>query len=136
MGPEVHLKRTRAWAREEGFTSFEAEVIARADLAYDTVYRGGSSPLNMSRHFAPTAWWWARRHFRDALATGNLEQLGYALHAAQDAVSHGTLGEKHLLQMMGIGRHPDYWELAPLGIQHRIEAVTRDRLRRFRALVG
>jgi hypothetical protein len=59
--------------------------------------------------------------------------LGYALHAAQDAIAHGAVGEKHLLMRSGLGRDPDDWEAAPAGVRRRIERATRDRLRRFSA---
>lgn len=58
--------------------------------------------------------------------------LGHALHCAQDAVSHGSVGEKHLVMLAGLGRNPDEWGAAPAGVKRRIEAVSRERLRRYR----
>jgi hypothetical protein len=59
--------------------------------------------------------------------------LGYALHCAQDAVAHGTLGENHVLANLGLRREPDSWDVAPPGIRQRIERVSRERLLRYRA---
>jgi hypothetical protein len=136
MGPEVHLRRTHAWALDEGFTPAEAEMIARFDLGYDSRYPARRSVKNITRHFAPMAWLWSRYYLRRAVATNDLMMLGYALHTAQDAVSHGTLGERHLLQHARLGRHPDVWDIAPSGIKRRIERVSRTRLRRFLAARG
>lgn len=131
MGPEVHMRRTVLWAIEEGFAPVDAERIGRADVEFDSRYPARASLVNITRHFAPWAWAWSRHYFRAAMRAGSLELLGYALHCAQDAVSHGTAGERHLLYLAGLGRQPDYWDQAPLGIQRRIEAVTRQRLRRY-----
>jgi hypothetical protein len=131
MGPEVHMRRTYAWAVEAGFDHAEAEVIARADVEYDATFPARRSAVNITRHFAPTAWLWSAHYFRKARTTRDLRLLGWALHTAQDAIAHGTLGERHLLDHAGLGRNPDHWEIAPAGIQRRIERVTRDRLDRF-----
>jgi hypothetical protein len=136
MGPEVHLRRTHAWALDEGFDAAAAELIARSDLGYDVRYPARRSVKNITRHFAPTAWMWSRYYMSRAIATNDLMMLGYALHTAQDAVSHGTLGERHLLNHARLGRHPDVWDIAPRGIKRRLERVTRIRLRRFRAARG
>lgn len=133
MGPEVHLKLTRAWAMEEGFSEFEAELIARADLGFDRRYPARLSFTNITRHFAPAAWMWSARYLQRALRWDDLEMLGYALHCAQDAVAHGSVGEKHLLMMAGRGRNPDEWAAAPDGVKRRIEVVSRERLRGFRS---
>lgn len=135
MGPEVHMKLTYGWALEEGFEPHEAEAIARADVRLDALYPGRKL-ANIPRHFAPAAWWWSRRYLREAVRRRDLELLGQALHCAQDAVAHGSLGENHLLLRAGIGRDPDQWGIAPYGIKRRIEAVTRDRMRRYRASTG
>lgn len=134
MGPEVHMRRTYLWAREEGFSHVDAECIARADVDFDHRYPARRSLGNLSRHFAPTAWLWSRRYFRRAVRERDLTMLGYAIHCAQDAVAHGRLGQKHLQQRAGLGRDPDDWELAPAGVRRRIEAITRRLLRRFAAL--
>ena len=133
MGPRVHLHLTRQWAIEEGFSEGEARTIARADLAYDMRYPASASLPNITRHFAPTAWLWSASYFRRALRQRDLALLGSALHTAQDAVAHGRFGEKHLLLRAGWGKDPDVWESASAGIRRRIEAVTRRRLRRYRA---
>lgn len=131
MGPEVHMRRTHTWALEAGFASAEAETIARADHEYDTRYPARRSFTNITRHFAPTAWLWSAHHFRTALSTLDLGMLGWALHTAQDAIAHGTLGERHLLQRAGLARDPDVWETAPAHVKRRIERATRRRLDRF-----
>jgi len=125
------MRRTVLWAIAEGFAPEDAERIGRADVEFDSRYPARASLVNITRHFAPMAWVWSRRYFRAAVRARDLALLGYALHCAQDAVSHGTLGERHLLYLAGMGRHPDYWERAPLGIQRRIEAVTRRLLQRY-----
>ena len=134
MGPTVHLKLTRGWALEEGFSDAEAVRIAECDLEFDRRYRARDSFVNITRHFAPSAWMWSRHYFTLAVRVRDLEMLGYALHCAQDAVAHGTLGENHLLANVGLRREPDSWEAAPPGIKQRIERVSRQRLARYRLL--
>lgn len=133
MGPEVHLRLTRVWAAEEGFSEGEAEAVAEADVLFDLHYPARRSLLNITRHFAPTAWLWSERYLREATLRRDLTMLGFALHTAQDAIAHGRFGEKHLLLRAGWGRDPDVWELAPPGVRRRIETTTRRRLRRYLA---
>lgn len=133
MGPVVHLALTRTWCLEEGYTPEEAEAIAEADYAFDTRFPARASVAGITRHFAPAAWLWSRRYLTLACRFRDLEMLGYALHCAQDAVSHGTLGEGHLLAYVGLRREPDSWEAAPPGVRERLERVTRSRLRRYRS---
>ena len=132
MGPEVHFRLTYGWAVEEGFTPALAERIARADVAFDARFPARASLVNITRHFAPSAWLWSRHYLARAIRVGSPELLGWSLHCAQDAVAHGTLGENHLLLRARIGRDPDAWEGAPEGIRRRVERVTRLRLRRYR----
>ncbi|MDY0341675.1 MAG: hypothetical protein RBS17_10760 [Coriobacteriia bacterium] len=136
MGPWVHLTLTRTWAHESGFSSREAEVIARSDVAFDVRYPARASVANITRHFAPWAWMWSRHYFHRAAGTRDLVMLGYALHCAQDAVAHGSFGENHLLADVGLRRDPDSWEAAPPGIKTRIERVSRTRLLRYRRCVS
>jgi len=131
MGPEVHMRRTYLWAREEGFSHADAECVARADVDFDSRYPARKSLGNLSRHFAPSAWLWSRRYFDRAVRGRDLAMLGYAIHCAQDAVAHGGLGQKHLQQRAGLGRDPDDWESASAGVRRRIEVVTRRLLLRF-----
>lgn len=133
MGPEVHLRLTRLWAAEEGFSEGEAEAVARADALYDVHYPARRSLLNITRHFAPTAWLWSERYLHEGMRRRDLTMLGFALHTAQDAVAHGRFGQKHLLLRAGWGPDPDVWSLAPLSVQRRIESTTRRRLRRYLA---
>jgi hypothetical protein len=132
MGPQVHLKLTREIALAEGFTAEEAALIAQADLGFDRHYPARARVANIGRHFAPAAWFWSARYMNLAVRGRDLVMLGYALHCAQDAVAHGTLGERHLLSFAGVGRDPDSWAEAPPGVQRRIDWVTRERLRRYR----
>lgn len=136
MGPTVHLVLTREWARECGFPGEDAEVIAQSDLAFDTRFPARASLVNITRHFAPGAWLWSRSYFRRAVGTRDLLLLGYALHCAQDAVAHGTIGENHLLADVGLRREPDSWDAAPPGIKARIERVSRERLIAYRRATG
>lgn len=132
MGPAVHVRLTRQWAIEEGFSGTDADAIAHANGRFDALYPARTSPANLTRHFAPTAWLWSRRYLGVAVYWGDLGMLGFALHCAQDAVAHGRLGQKHLLQLIGAGRDPDFWENLQPGVKRRTEAVTRARLRRYR----
>ncbi|MGB4581706.1 MAG: hypothetical protein WBI91_07585 [Coriobacteriia bacterium] len=134
MGPQVHLKLTRIWAMEEGFSEREAEFIAHADSGFDRRYPARASFVNITRHFAPTAWIWSLRYLGLAARWGDLMMLGYSLHCAQDGVAHGRIGTRHLVQATGLRPNPDVWETSPAGVKRRTEAVTRERLRRFRKL--
>ncbi len=136
MGPKVHLTLTRQWAIEEGFSEREAELIARADIGFDTRYPARASFENITRHFAPTVWVWSARYLKRAARWGDLMLLGYALHCAQDGVAHGRIGTRHLSALAFKRANPDAWETSPVGVQRRTEAVTRERLRRYRALAG
>lgn len=136
MGPRVHLTLTRSWAREEGFSDREAELIARADIGFDTRYPARGSFVNIMRHFAPAVWVWSARYLARAAAWGDLMLLGYALHCAQDGVAHGRIGTRHLVQATGLRPNPDVWETSPEGVKRRTEAVTRERLRRFKRMRG
>lgn len=134
MGPKVHLTLTRLWAVEEGFSEHDADLIARSNLGFDARYPARASLVNISRHFAPTAWMWSARYLDLAVRWHDLMLLGYALHCAQDGVAHGRLGTHHLVQTTGLRPNPDVWETASPGVRRRTEAVTRERLRRYRSL--
>lgn len=134
MGPRVHFTLTRTWAKEEGFSDGEAELIARADIGFDTRYPARASFVNITRHFAPTAWLWSAWYLSRAASWGDLMLLGYALHCAQDGVAHGRLGTRHLMALAFKTESPDVWETSPAGVKRRAEAVTRERLRRFRRM--
>lgn len=136
MGPDTHFERTYRWALAEGLAPEDAELVAASALDFDARFPARRTLLNVTRHFAPTAWLWSARYLRQALQAGDLKLLGWSLHCAQDAVAHGTLGERHVLARLRLGRDPDSWELAPEGVRRRVEAVTRARLRRFAALRG
>ena len=133
MGPDVHFRLTYDLARAGGFSAADAELVARANVGFDQLYPARRSFATMSRHFAPAAWCWSAHYLRRALRTHDLVLLGWSLHCAQDAVAHGTLGERHLLARAGLGRDPDSWPGAPAGIRRRVENVTRRRLARFLA---
>ena len=134
MGPKVHMTLTRQWAIEEGFSERDAELVARADIGFDSRYPARASFTNITRHFAPAAWFWSASYLRRAARWRDLMLLGYALHCAQDGVAHGRLGTRHLSALAFKQQSPDMWETSPKGVQRRTEAVTRARLRRYRAL--
>lgn len=133
MGPQVHLKLTRQWALEEGFSETEAELIARSDISFDKLYPARASLVNLTRHFAPATWVWAEVYMRRAVRQGDLMLLGYALHCAQDGVAHGRVGTRHLSALAFKRPNPDVWESSPRGVLRRTESVTRSRLRRYLA---
>ncbi|MDI6901176.1 MAG: hypothetical protein QMC79_05735 [Anaerosomatales bacterium] len=132
MGPYVHYELTYRWALDEGMAETVAERVARADVGYDQRFPARRSLRDMSRHFAPTAWLWSRAHLRRALALGSADDLGLALHTAQDAIAHGRLGLGHIVLRLG-GRNPDDWSLAPPRIRRAIEETTRRYVRAFAA---
>lgn len=134
MGPKVHMTLTRQWAIEAGYSEHDAELLARADIGFDSRYPARASLVNITRHFAPTAWLWSAFYLRRAVRWGDLMLLGYALHCAQDGVAHGRLGTRHLSSLAFKRQSPDVWEASPSGVKRRTEAVTRARLRRYRAL--
>lgn len=136
MGPSVHFERTYRWAWDEGYPPSAAERVASADVEFDARFPARRRLVNVTRHFAPAAWWWSARYFRKAVQAGSLELLGWSLHCAQDAVAHGVLGQRHALWRVRLGRNPDSWEAAPETVRVRIETVTRTRLRRFAGLSG
>jgi hypothetical protein len=136
MGPKVHMTLTRRWAIEEGFSEREAELIARADIGFDRRYPVRVSLVNITRHFAPTAWVWSARYLKRAARWGDLMLLGYALHCAQDGVAHGRFGSRHLSALVFRRTSPDVWETSSVSVKRRTESVTRGRMRRYRALAG
>lgn len=131
MGPDVHFRLTYDLALAEGFPASDAESIARANVGFDGLYPARRSLATMSRHFAPAAWVWSAYYLHRALRSRDLVLLGWSLHCAQDAVAHGTAGERHLLARAGLGRDPDSWVDAPEGVRRRVVAVTKQRLARF-----
>lgn len=133
MGPKVHMALTMQWAVEEGFSEREAALVAHADVGFDSRYPARASLANITRHFAPAAWLWSAHYLRRAIRGGDLMLLGYALHCAQDGVAHGRLGTRHLSALAFGRQNPDMWETARATVRRRTEAVTRTRLRRFRA---
>lgn len=136
MGPKVHMTLTRQWAIEEGFSPREAELLGRADLSFDSRFPARASLANITRHFAPSAWVWSACYLRRSVRWGDLMLLGYALHCAQDGVAHGRVGTRHLAAVAFKRQNPDMWETSPAGVQRRCEAVTRARLRRYRAALA
>jgi len=120
MNAHVHYRLTKQWAEDVGFSASEAEIIARADVGVDRVHRGADSWRNLPWHWR---WFGARRVARRlmdvARTTGDLHALGEALHAEQDAISHGHLG--HLWHWPGI----DLWERRSPRMQLRLENRSR-----------
>lgn len=133
MGPFVHYRLTSVWALQEGFSAEDAERIAVADRGVDREFPAGASLWGVCHHFGPMALAMSARYRRRALKTRSLEDLGRALHCAQDAVAHGVLGLAHLRWDMHIGRDPDDWTHAPEWERQHIERLTRALLARYRA---
>ncbi|MDO8964482.1 MAG: hypothetical protein Q7W30_08345 [Coriobacteriia bacterium] len=136
-GLKVHIHLTAQWATEEGLDPVEARAVAQADVSVDRLWPGSKK---WGRHFNPSAsLYYAPTELRRAIAlakagerTAALEHLGYSLHSAQDAVGHGRLGQKHLLQTWGLTSiNPDEWEPMSASVKRRIEAATRRIVRRF-----
>lgn len=123
MNAHVHYRLTRTWAEEAGFSAEQAEAIARANVEVDRLHRAADDLRNLVWHWR---WFGARRRSRSrmqvARATGDLQALGEALHAEQDAIAHGHLG--HLYHWPGI----DIWERRSLRVQRRLESRTRQLL--------
>lgn len=130
MGPLVHFELTREWARDAGMGDL-ADRVARADVSVDFEHPARGSFANLTRHFAPWAHFWVWRYLRLAIATRSPEALGRALHASQDAVSHGVLGLAHIRFQLGWGRNPDDWAAAPERIRARIRARSYSLVRRY-----
>ncbi len=126
MNAYVHETLTRRWATEVGFSSEEADAIARADLDVDRRF-DGHRWRNKRYHFA----WlgarrWARRWMAAAILHHDLVLLGWALHCEQDAVSHGWVG--HLYHYPGI----DIWDRRSPKVRERIEHCTKLMLVQYR----
>jgi len=91
-----HYNRTKKWAiAEAGFSEAAAEVVARFDVGVDAEHHwdfwsdvaGGQARWHLDGDFG-------RALLADALATGDLEQLGRGLHVVQDFCSHNNLDLK------------------------------------------
>lgn len=130
MNGRVHETFTRRWAIAEGFSEYDADLIARANV---TVDRDHSGLLwhNKSWH---SAWFGARRKsvrlIAHAHATGDLIALGQALHCIQDSIGHGVVGQ--FIHWPGI----DIWEKRSERIKRQLERETRETLRDFIAASG
>lgn len=134
MGPDVHFRMTRDWADDAGLAA-QAEMIARADVGVDWDHPARGSLGNMSRHFGLTARLWSAWYLSRALARRSPDDLGRALHCAQDAIAHGALGLGHLRFMAGAHRNPDDWDAAPERVRRAIERRSREMLARYAARV-
>ncbi|MCL2881893.1 MAG: hypothetical protein FWF45_03245 [Coriobacteriia bacterium] len=93
MNGAFHYNRTRKWATcEAGFSEAAAELVARSDDLVDTVHhwtlksdvQKGDAQWHLDGEFG-------QRLLDEALETGDLKQLGQALHVIQDYCSHNNL---------------------------------------------
>lgn len=128
MNREVHFELTREWALDEGYSGEEAEAIADANWACDGIH---TRPIADKRyHFAlagaPVVAW---RRYRRALRERDLTALGEALHALQDTIGHGVLGNFYHWQ--GIDR----LENRSPGLRLRLETWSKRVLRAYREKV-
>jgi hypothetical protein len=123
VNAQVHYAMTREWAVEAGFSEQEAETIAQADVGVDHDHGGDLlHPQNWSYHYRLFgADRLADRGVRDAIAHGCLEELGIALHRAQDAIAHGWLG----LASHAVYPYVDVWERRSPAVRERIESRSR-----------
>jgi hypothetical protein len=132
VNAHVHLKLTRRWALEEGFSAEDAEAVAQADVAVDREHPG------------PLAWHalkdWryhyrlfgaerdARRRLALAVETGSLVELGTALHHVQDSIAHGWLG----LLRHALDPGTDLWDRRSPAVREALERRSRELLRAYR----
>jgi hypothetical protein len=122
MGPYVHRLLTYNWAVETGFSPEEAETISGACVGIDAKHH--TKPW---AHFRVTgadiiSFFLMRR----ALRQDDLLLLGYAIHAAQDAIGHGWILPFLHMPML------DDWKIAPKKIKLGIETKTLAMLTRYR----
>lgn len=121
MGPYVHRDLTIKWAVEAGFSPEEAELVGRANLDLDK--KRLAKPWVHFRLFGAgligAILAWRARRRRD------LRLLGYALHAAQDAASHGWI--------FPFQHNPslDEWSKADTETQDRIKKSSQAILKRY-----
>lgn len=121
MNGEVHYLLTRRWAQEAGFTTEEAESLARWNVRTDQGFRGRGSWANKRFHLVPFgAWRTAREYLAWAVAERSIPHLGVALHAAQDAVGHGWFGS--ILHWPGI----DLPARRSAAVMGRMERLTKE----------
>jgi hypothetical protein len=141
-GVTVHFRYTTEWAIAEGMDPLEAEAVGNADIRVDQLWPGHTK---WARHFNPTAQLvMGPLEMRRAIAAaragdraGALDHLGYSLHSTQDGIGHGLLGLNHLAYDIRLRKDdPDDWFGMPPSYQRRIEAGTREKVRRFLAAAG
>jgi len=93
MNGALHYTRTKKWAiTEAGFSEAAAEVVARFDVGVDAEHHWsfwsdwahGQARWHLDGCFG-------QRLIDEALASGDLEQLGRGLHVAQDFYAHNSL---------------------------------------------
>jgi hypothetical protein len=125
MGPYVHRSLTHDWALNAGFSEADAAAIGRACMGIDKKHH--TKPW---AHFRvtgadPISWFLARR----AGQRGDLTLLGYAIHAAQDAIGHGWILPFLHMPLL------DEWKTAPDKIKKNIESKTLALLNSYREIV-
>ncbi|MCL2333122.1 MAG: hypothetical protein FWC54_06550 [Actinomycetia bacterium] len=105
MNGAFHYNRTRNWAiREAGFSEAAAELVAQSDVWVDREHRWTFwSDLTGAAARWHLDWDFGWSLLDEALATGDLEQLGRGLHVIQDFYAH------HNLDLIPGRATPLYW---------------------------
>ena len=121
MGPYVHRDLTSKWAITAGFSPEDAKAIGLACIDFDR--KRWTKPWAHFRLFGANII--SRLILRSARKRRSEVLLGYAIHAAQDAIGHGwILPFMHRTEL-------DDWNAAQPEIKERIEWVTISILRLF-----
>ena len=121
MGPYVHRELTSKWAVAAGFSPEDAKTIGLACIDFDR--KKWTKPWAHFRLFGANVI--SRLILRSARKRHNQIFLGYAIHAAQDAIGHGwILPFRHRPEL-------DDWNNTAPEIQERIERSTINILQSF-----
>jgi hypothetical protein len=130
MNRHVHYTLTCQWAKEEGFSEKDAQVIAQSNVLVDQHSRWRGL-RNVKWHTSPK---FAHKLLESACRERNLEKLGQSLHVAQDYCAHRHgLGRILGITYLNPKRHFDVWDdpAAPPEIKIDVEFETRRFLRAY-----